>query len=152
MKRGPRLMNLIDNLPKEDIEYYRSCSIDTPHYGRFLDENNIMRVEFDNLLQGIDIKLSNLNIQASLYIPYAYVTVTRFCLASSCDEHGKEDMVGIFPCRKECQKYTFNLMNEIMNIPLIRKGNTIFFKNDKIPENLNCNNINRLVIQPEVPI
>ena len=34
-------------------------------------------------------------------------------------------MIGIFPCKKECQKYTFTLDNPVMTTTLIRKGNTI---------------------------
>jgi hypothetical protein len=63
-------------------------------------------------------------------------------------------MVGILPCKQECQKYTFSLDNPVMETSLIRKGNTIFFKNDKIPkgEELRGKKIDRLVIQPEIPI
>ena len=32
MKRGPRLMNLLDILPQSSIDYFRSCSLDVPHY------------------------------------------------------------------------------------------------------------------------
>jgi len=41
-----------------------------------------------------------------------------------------------------------------METRLIRKGNTIFFNNDKIPkgEELREKKIDRLVIQPEIPI
>ena len=152
MKRGPRLMNLLDVLPETTVKYFRSCSIDTPHYCKFLAKNKIRRVELDNLLQGIDLNLTDSEISASLYIPYAYITVTRLCLAISCEVHGKEDIVGIFPCEKECQKYTFHLTNPVMPVPLIRKGNTIFFRNEKIPGDMGEKNINRIVIEPEVPL
>lgn len=152
MKRGPRLMNLLESLPKSTIDYFRSCSLDVPLYRQFLIGNRVRRVELDNLLQGIALDFSNSGISASLYIPYAYITTTRLCLAVSCDVKGKEDEIGILPCKMECQKYTFQMTHPAMPVPLIRKGNTMFFRNDKLPEDLGQKNINRIVNQPEVPL
>ena len=153
MKRGPRLWNLISILPESTVHYFRSCSLNTPILRRFLIENRVRRVELDNLLQGIDLDLAGSGISASLYIPYAYVTVTRLCLAISCEEHGKEDEIGIFPCKRECQRYSFLLTHPVMPVPLIRKGNTVFFKNEEISEEMiKRNNIDRIVIEPEVPL
>ncbi len=151
MKRGPRLLNLVDELPENTVNYFRSCSLDTSFYQNFLKDYNVMRAEVDNPLQGIDIDL-NTEIDASLYKPYAYLTTTRLCLAASCNIHGKEDDIGIFSCNKECQDYVFNLNHSIMPVTLIRKGNTMFFKNDELPENLEENNIDRIVVEPEVPL
>jgi len=147
-------MNLMDILPQSTIDYFRSCSLDVPLYQRFLIENGVGRVELDNLLQGIDIGLEGTGISCSLYIPYAYITTTRLCLAISCDVHGKEDEIGIFPCKKECQEYAFYLTHPVMPVPLIRKGNTMFYKNEEIPEDnvMEKNGIDRLVIEPEVPL
>lgn len=152
MKRGPRVMNLVDSLPQTTIDYLRSCSLNVPLYRQFLIKNSIRRVELDNLLQGIGLDFSDSGISASLYIPYAYITTTRLCLAISCDVHGREDEVGIFPCKRECQEYTFSLTHPVMPAPLIRKGNTLFFRNEKVPEDLRQKNIDRIVIQPEVPL
>jgi len=152
MKRGPRLMNLIDILPQSTMDYFRSCSLDVPIYQKFLIRNRVRRVGLDNLLQGIDLNLSNSGISASLYIPYGYITTTRLCLATSCDEHGKEDEVGIFPCQKECQRYTFHLRNPVMPVLLIRKGNTIFFENRALPDDTEKKGITRIVVEPEIPI
>lgn len=152
MKRGPRLMNFIGVLPETTIRYFRKSSLDTPEFGSFLLSKGIKRVELDNLLQGIDLNLSRFGISASLYVPYVYVTTTRICLAINCDEHGKEDIIGIFPCKRECQKYTFYLNNRVMPVTLIRKGNTVFFKNEKIPSNLDSIGVDRIVYEPELPI
>ena len=152
MKRGPRFMNLTDILPESTVNYFRSCSLDVPLYRRFLLAWGIRRVELDNLLQGISLDFSNSGMSGSLYLPYAYVTTTRLCLAASCDVSGREKEVGILPCQKECQKYTFQLRHPVMPLPLIRKGNTIFFKNENMPEQIAERNINRIVVEPEVPL
>ena len=152
MKRGPRFMNLTDILPQSTISYFMSCSLDTSLYRRFLVGRGIRRVELDNLLQGLTLDFSNSGISGSLYVPYAYVTTTRLCLAASCDVSGKEEEVGISPCKKECQEYSFLLTHPVMPLPLIRKGNTVFFKNEVVPENIAEKNINRIVVEPEVPL
>ena len=64
----------------------------------------------------------------------------------------REEMVGIFACKKECQKYDFYLRNTIMPVILIRKGNTIFFKNDVLPNRIEERGINRIVNEPEIPM
>jgi hypothetical protein len=38
-----------------------------------------------------------------------------------------------------------------MNKMLIRRGNTIFYQNTQIPEKIDDFNIDRVVVQPEVP-
>ena len=152
MKRGPRLMNLLDLIPKTAIDYFRTCSLDTPIYQRFLLQNRVRRVELDNLLQGIGLNLAGSGLNASLYIPYACITTTRLCLASSCEEHGKEDEVGVFPCNRECQRYAFQMTHPVIPVPLIRKGNTMFFQNEKTPRSMAKRNINRVVVEPEIPL
>jgi hypothetical protein len=107
-------------------------------------------VELDNLLQGIDLPLQNLDV--SLYFPFAYVTTTRLCLMSGCEDPDREEVVGVFPCNRECRKYTLGMANDIMPVLLIRKGNTIFFENPALPDDLDAAGISRLVTQPELPM
>ncbi len=154
IKRGPRLMNAIDKLPPDAVKHLQSTNLSIPAYRKFLISKGIKRVELDNPLQDINLDGVGSDIHLSLYIPFAYVTTTRFCLVASCDIPERKGMVGIFPCKKECQKYTFTLDNPTMPSTLIRKGNTIFFKNDRIPkaDELAEKKIDRLVIQPEIPI
>jgi len=154
IKRGPRLMNVLDKLPPDAIKHLQSTNLSLPVYRKFLGDRGITRVELDQPLQGIKLNDIGSDIHLSLYIPFTYVTTTRFCLTASCDIPERKGMVGIFPCKKECQKYTFTLDNPIMTCTLIRKGNTIFYKNDKIPASneLKEKRIDRLVIQPEIPI
>ena len=150
MKRGPRLMVVIDKMPQSTAEYFRSSNLTVSVLCKFLNENRVRRVELDNVLQGIDLALDGL--QASLYAPFAYVTTTRFCLVNSCDTPERKDMIGIFPCKKECQRYTFYLRNPVMPVTLIRKGNTIFFENEELPDGMEEKGINRIVIEPVIPM
>jgi hypothetical protein len=150
MKRGPRLLNVLDKIPLESVTYYRSPSITIPEIREFLLKKGIYRVEFDNLFQGIDLERCGDEIKKTLYMPFAYITTTRLCLTALCDRPDKVKEVGITPCGHECQRYTFYLKNPIMITNLIRKGNTIFFCNEEIPDNLRM--FDRVVIEPEIPI
>jgi hypothetical protein len=143
-------MMVIDRLPQTTVEYFKSSNLTVPALSEFLNNNGVRRVELDNVLQGFDFSLDNLS--ASLYLPFACVTTTRLCLANSCDIPEREEMVGVFPCKRECQKYTFYLRSEIMPVVLIRKGNTIFFENRALPDNIEEKGINRIVTEPEIPM
>ncbi|RJQ40968.1 MAG: hypothetical protein C4555_00595 [Dehalococcoidia bacterium] len=149
-KRGPRLMTVIEKLPETTVEYFRDTNLNVPALNEFYTGQGVKRVELDNLLQGIGFKLERW--QGSLYLPYAYVSTTRFCLANGCDDPAKEMRIGIFPCQKECQKYTFYLRHPVMPVGLERKGNTIFFRNDRVQDDIEARGINRLVVEPEIPI
>lgn len=151
IKRGPRIVHFLDKLPGEAVEHFRKTNLDVPVYQRFLFENNIKRIELDNPLQGLDLSGVPRSLALSLYIPFAYVTTTRFCLVSNCDVQEKKGFIGVFPCHKECQKYTFYLDNAVMTTHLIRRGNTIFYKNTDVPEELKDSHIDRVVIEPEIP-
>jgi len=154
IKRGPRLMNALESLPPDAKRYFKSTNLTVPNYRAFLQERGIKRAELDYPLQDLELGNISSEMHLSLYIPFVYVTTTRFCLTASCDIPEQKGMIGIFPCKKECQKYTFTLDNPVMTTTLIRKGNTIFYKNEKIPtgDELREKGIDRLVIQPEIPV
>lgn len=152
MRREPRMMNLLNRIPKRCMDELKTPEITVDSFRKALKENNIQRIEFDNVLQGIiNVNLHKHGFNGSLYLPFAYVTTTRSCLTNSC-KNNDYTIVGIFPCKKDCQNLTFKLTYKTFPVPLIIKGNTQFFKNEKIPENLIRIGINRIVNQPEIPI
>jgi hypothetical protein len=151
-KRGPRIINVKEKSPSELMEYFMSSNTEAPIIQEFLIKNNIERVELDNLLQGINQDFSNKRIKASLYYPFLYLTTTRRCIINSCDIISKKDKIGIYPCNKECQKYTVEKENENIPVKLVLKGNTHFFVNNNLPEELENKGINRLVYEPKVPM
>ena len=151
MKRDPRLAGLASILPQATLDYYRDCGLGVSAYQGFLRSFGVRRVELDNVPQGMAHDFTGTELSVSLYSPYAYITTTRLCLAASCDVHGKEDEVAILACQKECKKYSFELNHPALLIPLIRKGNTVFFRNDSIPAEAK-GLFNRQVIEPEIPL
>ena len=151
IKRGPRIMNFIDRLPKDALDHLRSTNLGVPRYTDFLLAKNIHRAELDNPLQGLNLDGVPKELKLSLHIPFAYVSTTRFCLTANCDVPEKKGFIGVFPCGKECKRYTFFLDNASMTTMLIRKGNTIFFRNTMVPPELRESHIDRVVIAPEIP-
>ncbi|MCX5900646.1 MAG: hypothetical protein NTX06_07925, partial [Proteobacteria bacterium] len=85
-------------------------------------------------------------------LPFAYISATRFCLSANCDDPIMMDSIGIFPCGRECLKYSFNLYNPVMTLPLIRRGNAVFFVNETIPDIVSRQQVDRIVVQPELPV
>jgi hypothetical protein len=152
MKRGPRLVHTLGVGSPETSEYLRSCSLETPHYQKFLQASGVMRVELDNVLQGIDLNLKGSELRASLYWPYAFVTTTRLCLAAGCNDPAMAEEVGVLNCRRECRHYTFMLHHPVMPTPLHAKGNSKFVRNDELPGDLVARGIDRIVCQPEIPV
>ena len=147
-KRGPRIMNVLDKVPEAMIDHFRRGTTDVPVFMEFVRKKGVVRLEYDNLLQGIE---RNNPLPGSLYYPYAYVSTTRKCLVNSCDVE-RPSMQAIFPCKFECRKYSFTLTHKEMPVPLELYGNTQFFKNDKLPGNLDKLKFDRLVFEPEIPL
>ena len=150
MKKEPRIKLFLDN--HKLMSYYKKSNLDSESFRRFLKENNIHRAEFDNPTQGIGTDLTNTNIDGSLYYPYVNITTTRRCPSNSCDKLSKKPYIGIYPCQKECQKYLIKKHSEQLPLPVLIKGNSEFYENTEVPNNLLEKGINRLVYQLEIPI
>ncbi len=150
-KRGPRIMNIVDKLPGTCRNYYESSVLSVGAACDFLKKRSVYRVECDNQLQGIRLENTDQKIMKSLYIPYVFVSTTRFCLTAGCDDPERTDFVGVDVCTRQCRDYMFQLDNQVMGVALLRKGNAMFYVNEKIPETLADGQFDRIVVQPEIP-
>lgn len=140
-KRGPRLLNITRQLPPAAVEHFQRSNVDVPHVQEFLEKKGVGRVELDNLLQGIH-RVSGL--PASLYYPYGYISTTRLCLLTNGDKPDK-NLRSLGICHQECQMYDILLKHTDMPVPITLKGNTQFFRNEKMPEDLARLNVTRIV-------
>lgn len=148
-KRGPRILNMMGKVPDPMIAHFRKSNVDCSLLNGFLIKKGVQRIEFDNLLQGIERPVDPL--KGSLYFPYAYVTTTRFCLTASGGNRNDQQLRTIMPCKKECQGRSFKLRHKQMPVDLFLKGNTQFFQNEHMPRDLGRLGIDRVVYQPEIP-
>ncbi len=148
-KRGPRLVTIAGKVPETLMDHFRHGGFEVPQTAAYLKEVGVERVELDNLLQGIRHGSS---FKASLYLPFVYVSTTRICLSAGCDWETRPHQRAVFPCGFECRKYTFRLEHKDMPVPVILKGNTQFYHNDKLPDGLRDLGIDRIVVTPEPPV
>ena len=130
--------------------HFKQCSADAPLMSDFLENMNISRVELDNLLQGVSRPCPGL--KGSLYYPYAYVTVTRYCMMPRSAKAAPALRHIPLKCGRECRGSEYELTHKDMPVKLLLKGNTQFFRNDKLPEDLHELNIDRLVFEPAIPL
>lgn len=147
-KRGPQILNLLGKVPEDMIRHFQQSNIDSSALSDFLISRQIKRVELDNLLQGIRRPFPSL--KGSLYMSFAYITTTRLCLFSSLDDKIDKPLRAITPCNKECQAHAFMLRHKQMPVGLLLKGNTQFFKNEQLPDNLEDLSVDRIVYEPEI--
>lgn len=148
-KRGPRVLNVMDKVTDSMLTHYQRMNADVPHLKRWLTgPMRVTRYELDYPLQGLERKP---DVPASLYSPWMYVSTTRLCLSSNC-ENRTQSLRAIFPCDQACRRHHFTLTHENMPAVLHLVGNTIFVKRNDLPDNLDELGIDRLVIQPQVPM
>ena len=148
-KRDPRIVTLQSNLHTENSDLGHS-QFSQPFLS-YLEKKNVRRIEVDNLLQGISDDFTSCSFDVSVYYPFTYLTTTRLCLFNQRHDYEVKDVI---PCAKrECQNQgVFELTNSHFSVPILLKGNTQFFENTKLPENLEKRGINRIVYEKEIPI
>ena len=128
--------------PRALFEHYQASVINLSTYQEYLLSQGINRVEIDNLIWGMDIRV-NKKLGVSIYLPYGYITVSRMCGMLT---------LTYAACKKECKKYFFQLEDESLPVPFYGIGNAIFYKSNP-PENkyLEKLRINRIVYQSRLP-
>ncbi|MDD5128106.1 MAG: hypothetical protein PHO40_00420 [Candidatus Omnitrophica bacterium] len=149
-KRGPRIIGVIERLPELMRERFRKSGING-YFSAFLLDCGIKRVELDNLLQGVSLdEFRGKGICCSLYIPFGYITVSRSC-PHRCRRDLSSDTVADSICRRECLENRYWLRHPQMPVPLISKGNAVFFENKIIPEFILYKGgvVNRIVYEAE---
>lgn len=136
-KRGPRILDM--HLSDEQVDYFRCGSWHNHGAVELLVEKGITRIEQDNLLQGLAPLPKPLS--GSLHLPYAMVTSSRNCPFRSSPE--------LTPCAVHCGEI-FTLKTEETEPLLYQDGNTQFLYNKKLPKDLSCLGIDRIVTHPEL--
>ncbi len=129
-------------IPHTLFMHYQASVINAPIFQKYLLSQDINRVEIDNLIWEMNVKVDK-NIKVSIYLPYGYIATTRLC--------GKLTLT-YTACKKECKKYFLRLKDESLPVPFYGIGNTVFYKS-QIPSNkyLEKLGIDRIVYQPRLP-
>lgn len=134
-KTDPITERLIDKLNPYLQEHFSTPVIVSDVYINFLKNHNINRIELENTNHFfIFDKCMQNNIEISLYYPFVSFATTRMCPLSM--YFRRKNMISIQPCNKECKEYYLSLHDDFYG-NLIFVGNTIYYKNKKMPGNNN---------------
>lgn len=137
-KRGPRITGL--SLSDAAADYFRQGSWYGLEAGKLLSESGIVRIELDNLLQGIAPVPEGFS--GSLHTPWLMVTSSRNCPYHK-DKSGKRCAVG-------CGE-VFRLSTAETEYPLYQAGNSQFVQNSVLPVDLATLGIDRVVEHLSLP-
>jgi hypothetical protein len=123
----------------ETKEYFSQTLINSKIFQNFMIENNIVRVEIDNVNWNMKIKLPK-QIRASIYYPYVKITTTRHCSFLN--------MINSNKCKKQCEKGNITLNKYRVAYNYVIRGNSVNYKNTNLPYNqeLVNNCIDRIVL------
>ncbi len=164
MPRDPRVTRHynIPGVPKDALAFPQQSNVTIQSYRTLLKSYGINRVELDNVFQGIDMDFNKLELEASIYISYGYVTTGRICLSGNLNLTREKKFVSGNRCSKECQRYEVSLSNtnsifEDKDLILHHVGNTVFYSQEedmvlKAVEGCISNGINRIIYQPAIPM
>jgi hypothetical protein len=137
----------------------RDTQFNVPAYKNFLKASRAQRVEFDNSPSFKSLDLTKLETNASVYVPYGYITTGRICMMGSLHQPIKTKFRVNGKCEKECQLFSSFLYSPCLSKEqkLIGRGNTVFFINEihqlnEVIKNHQQLGVNRLVFQPEIPM
>lgn len=137
----------IGQLKKNDSEFYdylRTPSILSNYMCKYLKDENIERIEFDNVFQGINYKYFSNQHKYSLYYPYLYLTTSRLCPNNNHYYQNKDI------CKKDCYNRVFVINTENSMQLLYVRGRTVFLKNEKLDPNY-VSYFDRIIIQKGIP-
>jgi len=130
-------------VPLSLYEHFKASVINMPIFQKFLLDNNIKRVEIDNLVWDMKIEMPK-EIGVSVYLPYAYVTTTRLC--------GLINLT-YAACKKECQRFYFSFKSNSSPVPFYSRGNTLFYRTEFTQgRDLVSRGIDRIVWEEEIPV
>lgn len=133
IKKSPVVMNLIDKVSADARQVLETASINLEPTWDIIEDLKIQRVEFENTLQGNRIE-KNMPFKKTLRYPYVFISTARKCITNYCINN--LPYYDLVKCSQPCNESYISMYNRIMQRDLILKGNTLFYKNDILPHNL----------------
>lgn len=132
-KKSPAIDNIYHHLNVRQQEVLSSSSASSTIFIDLLKRYGIYRVEFENLMQGNDIK-DDFPLEKTLHYPYVFVSTARKCITELVIQD--KDYFDIVHCDHSCSNTKLYLKNNVWNKDMILKGNTYFYENKQFPENM----------------
>jgi len=130
------------------LKVLRSSALGHNELGKYLMSKKIKRIEYDNVLQGINTGNNPFKFRLDLYYPYVLASLSRICVFSStfkkeCEKHRNN------VCQQECLDY--KLMRKakeslkINGLQIWQIGKANYFMNGTSPSNLK--DFDRIVLE-----
>lgn len=143
-KSDPRVSLITD---KKKLDYTRQSVLNNVEFQNFIIKRGVRQVELNNTLQGYNFRLEY-NISTSIYYPYVFSSVTTRCIFKK--------NINIVACEHGCKnKYIIcKIRGNKLSTPIYVRGNYEFYKNDKIPSNIDLFrwHVNRIVYMPHLTL
>lgn len=127
----PRACDLADSGDALLRQHVRTTAADLPGFRKTLKNFGMTRMEFNNLSQGMDMKLPR-PFKGSIYYPYVYITTARKCITRYAALG--LDMPGVGPCAQPCHSLLVRRDIPALKKEIFLKGNTHFYINNTLPE------------------
>lgn len=120
---------------KNVFEHFQKSVVNASYAREHFANRNVNRVELDVLAQGIFEE--DISFSASLYFPWNFLTVKRWC----------QESTSAPLCNEACEEMEYTLDNRpVMPRQLYRKNNVVFLYNEEVP---NVSYVDREVFVPE---
>ncbi|MBI2893812.1 MAG: hypothetical protein HYY06_09690 [Deltaproteobacteria bacterium] len=143
VRRGFRRGGL-SRLAPEMTAFLRHSNLESPELQAFLVESGVSRVELDNVVQGLSLRLDPA-FRASLYLPYVYIASGRKCLfqrmATGSDEAYRSGAGCGLPCR---DLSLWGVLGDPDERVLVSE-NAHYYENAVLPADLEALNVDRIV-------
>lgn len=143
VRRGFRRAGL-ERLSAEMLSFVRHSNLASPELQAFLLEIGVRRVELDNVVQGLELRLDGA-IRASLYVPYVYVASGRKCLFHRIATGSDETYRSGSGCGRPCRDLSLwgGLADPLERVLI--SENAHYYENALVPEDLAALNVDRIV-------
>lgn len=113
------------------LKVLRDSNLSVSGYRRFLKKHRIKRVECDIVPQGISVD-RKLGFKFSFYTPWSYVTGARTCSLADTGHLNRPRLVRQEACSKPCRNVLMRLDGGAEILPMVQRGNAIFFDNSSL--------------------
>jgi hypothetical protein len=144
-RTSPQLVDLLEkpqSLPRDFWDYAGTCAADNARFAAWLKSIGVAGSEQDNPEQGV--RPVRHRLARVLHWPWVYVTTTRRCGYGNYtgDAHGAAAAPLLQPvvlparCGRQCEGYLHELSVKEFGVGLVLNGNTQFYFNDQLPEDL----------------
>lgn len=129
-------------------------------FGQFLQTERLSGIEFDPLLQDMDLSACPKHWHVSFHFPFGCVASGSACMVGFMEADKKDKFRGDPSCKQQCQTAVFELKhrsNEEMESRVFQKGNTAFFAHQPELMKRGLQNAiafpgSRVVYSPRIPV